>query len=370
MMRMRLWLIFIVALVTALPAQAQVKNQDPELLRFASRALSWYPDSSFEITRDERRMTASGAYRLVTVERSCASQYLSGPTSFLIDEVTSAVFIGQAASLPTDAAGGDPSKVKAFVEGFLPQALLQGLRQRARVEWASGARAGGAVMRIDLHVDSGYGEYNKPAAVTADGKVLMLGVEMPLDRDPVEYRRELLNGADLVIWDHESSASTVEIVEFSDLECPACKRKWPLIKETLKTHGQAVKHGMVGFPLPNIHPWAFRAACATWCLAQQDAHQVLEFKELFYSLQKDMEVSDVTPTSTDFVAGKGLDEEAFRACYLRDPSVTAVHGQLGLGHVVGVQATPTYVVNGWLVQMPEEAWFGQMIERLVAGRDP
>ena len=83
-----------------------------------------------------------------------------------------------------------------------------------------------------------------------------------------------------------------------------------------------------------------------------------------------MEVSQVTPTSVDFVAGHGLDETAFRDCYLRDRSLQAVHAQLALGHRLGVIATPTYFVNGWMVQMPEDEWFPELVSRILKGEEP
>ena len=87
-------------------------------------------------------------------------------------------------------------------------------------------------------------------------------------------------------------------------------------------------------------------------------------------LQREMEVGLVTPTSKDFVVGNGLDETAFGACYLKGASLDAVHSQLALGHQVGVNATPTYFINGWMVQMPRDEWFADMISRLAKGEEP
>ena len=78
----------------------------------------------------------------------------------------------------------------------------------------------------------------------------------------------------------------------------------------------------------------------------------------------------VTPTSIDFIDGRGLDEAAFRECYLRPPSIDAVHQQLGLGHSMGVNATPTYFVNGWRVQVPDGVWFPAFIDTLLKGQEP
>jgi protein-disulfide isomerase len=174
-----------------------------------------------------------------------------------------------------------------------------------------------------------------------------------------------------VVWDTAANhGSKVEIIEISDFECPACKNKWPLIQKVLEAQGGALRHGMLSFPLTMIHPWAFRAANAAWCVARQDPAALIPLKEIFYSLQREMEVSQVTPTSVDFVAGQGLDEDAFLACYLKNPSIDAVHRQMNLGNTLGVRSTPTYVVNGWMVQLPDETWFPDMVARMVAGEEP
>ena len=127
---------------------------------------------------------------------------------------------------------------------------------------------------------------------------------------------------------------------------------------------------MVSFPLTTIHPWAFRAASASWCVAQQDPHALIPFKETFYALQREMEVSLVTGTSVDFTVGRGLDEGRFRECYLRPPSIDAVHEQLSLGQIMGVASTPTYYVNGWKIQVPDGSWFPALVERLLRGEEP
>ena len=47
-------------------------------------------------------------------------------------------------------------------------------------------------------------------------------------------------------------------------ECPHCRHKWPLIKDTLDLHKGSMRHGMVSFPLTTIHPCAFRSASAAF----------------------------------------------------------------------------------------------------------
>ncbi len=326
----------------------------------------------FKVVADERIQTPSGSYRIVRVSRTCDNTILTGEPSVVIDEVTGIAYLGSVGELPFVESGAAPRSLRAFLEGFLPEVLQRNMNMRVRVSWDEPAGAtSGAIIPFNLVVDTGYGEFPKPTAVTSDGSYLIMGAGMPLDGDPVAIRLQLFAESDYVVWDHEGGdESAVEIVEFSDLECPACKAKWSLVKGVLETNSGVVRHGMVSFPLTSIHPWAFRASSATWCIGELDEQQLIPFKELFYDLQREMEVGLVTQTSIDFVVGADLDETLFRECYLRNPSLRAVHSQLALGHEVGVNATPTYFVNGWMIQMPSPEWFPDLISRLAKGEDP
>ncbi len=354
----------------AAPSPTPVVEQDPQLLRLATGLLPYCPNSTLRLSGVEQHVTPSGAYRVVTIQRSCDIEFLSTPSTLIVDDVAGLVWEGTIGRLPTRQQGISGNQLRPFLSQFLPQVLEQNMRMRTSVEWDGGDAKAGALIPFSLMVDSGYGLYRKPSAVTADGDFLVLGSWVPLDSNPVADRLAALNSSPLVIWDQDFAKAKVEIVEFSDFECPACKSKWPAIAKVLDHFKGAVRHGMVGYPLSSIHPWSFRAACANWCVASQDPALCLPLKELFYSLQKDMQLDQVGPTAIDFVTGHNLSEDEFRACFLKSPSIDAVHAQLTLGNSLGVSATPTYFINGWKVQVPNEEWLIPMVERLIAGKTP
>jgi len=370
-----LWAVIVVLAVLVVPVggaeTADPPEQDPVLLRFMERAMTYYPDSTFRVTSIERRQTPSGSYRLVEVDRACANDRLSGPRTVVIDDVSELAWFGNAAQLPLQEAGVGGDALRNFLNEFLPGALKSSLRMKATLDWTEPPYRNGALLSFWLRVDSGYGEYRRAASVTSDGAYVVLGPVYPLDEDPVEYRRRLLADSDVVVWDHVSSENApVGIVEFSDFECPACRRTWPTVKGVLDANGSKANHGMVSYPLTVIHPWSFRAACASWCVSALQSDLMLPFKELFYDLQTEMGVSLVTPTAKDFVTANGLDEAAFEACYLKSPSLDAVHSQLTLGHEIGIISTPTYVVNGYVLQVVDDEWLTQLIDDLAAGKNP
>ena len=56
----------------------------------------------------------------------------------------------------------------------------------------------------------------------------------------------------------------VNIVEFSDFQCPFCQRANPTVEQVLKTYGDKIKFVYRHYPLPN-HPNARPAAEASAC---------------------------------------------------------------------------------------------------------
>jgi protein-disulfide isomerase len=356
---------------TAAPAGAkrELPPQDAKVLRFVSRAMAWSPTAKFEILSDVKHMTPSGSYRLIQVERS-GSPKLDGRTTIVIDEPGNWVWFGNIGSLPSKDVGAKPDELKDFVSDFIPQIMMKNMRMKVKVNWEVTAKGPSALLPFNLIVETGYGTFQRPGAVTVDGALVLLGAPLPYDQDPVAYRKELFEKSDAIMWDHEDTGSTVQIVEFSDFECPACRVKWPLIKSQIEKHPKDVLHGMVNFPLPSIHPWAFRAASAAWCVATMSPTLLPPFKETFYSLQNEMETSLVTPTSIDFVIGRDLDEERFRECYLKPVSLDAVHAQMAFGNGLGINSTPTYFINGWKVLAADALTLDLLVKALLAGEEP
>ena len=350
-------------------AKPELPPQDAEVLRFVARALPWHPTSNFKILSDDKQMTPSGAFRLIQVERT-GSQRLDGRTSLLIDEPGKAVWFGNIGRLPSKDVGAGVEELKAFVEVFIPDLLMKNMRMKVKVDWNVTKQGPSALLLFALDVDTGYGSFRRPGAVTADGGLVLLGAPLPFDQDPVAYRRELFENSDTIMWDHENEDAMVRIVEFSDFECPACRVKWPLVKSQIEKNPETVLHGMVNFPLPSIHPWAFRSASAAWCVSDMSPTLLPQFKETFYSLQNDMELSLVTPTSVDYVIGHGLDEQQFLECYLKPVSLDAVHAQMAFGNALGINSTPTYFVNGWMLLASDALTLDQLVKAMIAGEEP
>ncbi len=135
----------------------------------------------------------------------------------------------------------------------------------------------------------------------------------------------------------------VTVVEFSDLQCPFCKRHsletQPILDEQFVDSGQVLwifKH----FPL-SIHPQAPAAGIAAECAAEQG-----QFWEMHHAAFENVErwsVEDPNPIFVELAGDLGLDVAAFETC-IADPAMADRVQSDMIDGMQFVQGTPTFIV--------------------------
>ncbi len=360
-MRRGVWMA--VALLAAVPVRAQVSEQT--LKQFARAAMGYEPGTTIALVKVTPGTTSVGSYQAVNVERTSLKPDAKDNFAMLVDPQVGTAAAGLLFPLPESGLAVTPETLPYFVEQALPQALSTWLSAKVRVPWPMTPSKPGAVVPLVAHVFTGYGNMQMPLAVTADGKWLIIGSTWPLGRDPREVRREILEHAE-VQWDPGHENAPVKVVEFSDFQCPGCKMGWGKVKPVLARFGDKVRHGIVTFPLVSMHPWAFKAAVAGYCVGQYWPERVVDLKEECYRLQETLTVESLDEVVFGFLAEHGLAKDKFSACYLKDPSVDAVLRHLDLGYRVGVFGTPTFFASGEALPWPEPEWFEKRLAAIIA----
>ena len=131
----------------------------------------------------------------------------------------------------------------------------------------------------------------------------------------------------------------VTIIEFSDYQCPFCKRAETTVQEVLKAYGpDKVRLVYRNFPLP-FHSDARPAAEAAGCAAEQG-----KFWEYH---QKLMDAKELNAESLKKLAGEvGLDKKKFDECVAAEKFKDAVEKDIEAGQEAGVNGTPAFFING------------------------
>jgi protein-disulfide isomerase len=131
----------------------------------------------------------------------------------------------------------------------------------------------------------------------------------------------------------------VTIIEFSDFQCPYCRRVQPILQQVLKDYHGTVKLVFRDFPLRNIHPQAQKAAEAAQCAAEQQQFWAYHDK-LFATTQLE------EPALKQYAQELGLDMQRFEPCVTSGKYAQEVERDLQDGLNAGVSATPSFFVNG------------------------
>jgi protein-disulfide isomerase len=346
-MTKRLTIVAVVAtLLIAGSAPGQTTAESEAVKRFARAFLTYVPDSTYEVRFDHAGTTPYGTYQVYTVIRSVEPEKSTEQVAIILDQKTRLLAAGLVAPVPATDPPITPENLPRFVTGGLPQVLAQVFPSiKVRVKWPGSPARPTSLVPLQIDVSTGYGWAHMPLELTADGKYMALGGIWNLDQDPRATRREIIDPA-MVQWDPGHETAPVKVVEFSDYECPACKRGWGEMKPALAELGDSVRHGIVNFPLVNNHPWAFRAAVAGACIFKLWPEQLLAFKEEMYRLQDSMTVSSVDEAVFGFLDQHELDKAAFLGCHMKDASIDRVLAQMDVGHRLGVLGTPAYYANG------------------------
>lgn len=149
----------------------------------------------------------------------------------------------------------------------------------------------------------------------------------------------------------------VRIVEFSDFQCPFCR----VVQETLAAvrarHPDRVAIVYRHLPLDALHPHARAAANAVECAGEQG--RFAEYHDGLFAAQDSIGVR----SWDHFAEEAGLpDLDAFRQCVAENRYADRVERDALLAAELGLEATPTLIVNGTVYSgaPPEEE-----LERLV-----
>ena len=136
----------------------------------------------------------------------------------------------------------------------------------------------------------------------------------------------------------------VTLVEFSDFQCPFCAKGAKILKEIKKKYGDKVKVVFKNFPLP-FHKHAQTAAEASLCAHEQGVAHFWKLHDHMFENQNMLKKEDLISKAK----GLGLKEKAFKSCLEGKKYAKRVKADMDEGKVVGVKSTPTFFINGQMI---------------------
>ncbi len=154
----------------------------------------------------------------------------------------------------------------------------------------------------------------------------------------------------------------VIIIEFSDFQCPLCRKVQPTLKSLLAKYEGRVSLAYRDFPLRGMHGQAELGAESSRCAGEQG--KFWEYHDLLFDNPDKLNQNGLL----ELARNAKLGEKQFDSCLSSGKYRSQVERDLQDGIRAGVMGTPGIFINGILLSGAQpEAAFEQVIESELAG---
>ena len=196
---------------------------------------------------------------------------------------------------------------------------------------------------VNVQISSPQGQGTQTFFVSADGKHAVVGEIIPFGKHPFESAKlELQKNATGPA--RGPANAPVNVVEFSDLQCPHCKEANPTIERLVKDDPD-VHFVFQNFPLP-MHNWAQKAAAYADCTAKFSNDAFWKFIASVYEAQAEITAENADQKLTELADKAGVKGPDVAACSTQNDTQARVEASISLGKSLDVNSTPTLFING------------------------
>ncbi len=179
--------------------------------------------------------------------------------------------------------------------------------------------------------------------VAPDGLHALVGEVIPFGARPFDPAKQLLDKG-ITGPERGPKDAPVTIVEFGDLQCPACKTAQPTI-EALVAAEPTARFVFQNFPL-EMHNWAAKGAAYADCVGRASNDAFWKFVSKTYETQSDITAENADEKLIAIADGAGVKGADIAACAVKPETKARVDASLALGKSVDVTGTPTVFING------------------------
>jgi protein-disulfide isomerase len=180
------------------------------------------------------------------------------------------------------------------------------------------------------------------------GQIALVGELIPFGANPYAPARAKLKGA--FGPSRGGQNPPIDVVEFSDLQCPHCKVAQPIVEKLVADFPQ-IRFTFQQFPLPaSLHPWAMKAAQYADCAGQMNKDAFWKYVDAIFENQGGIALATADDKLKELATANGLDAQKIAACAASPETGARIKKSLELGETLNVNETPTVFINGRVVR--------------------
>jgi protein-disulfide isomerase len=246
---------------------------------------------------------------------------------------------------PAEKAGAAPTVVlpsEDTVNAFMKQTFGYDPQVSWKISSIKPAPVPG-LAQVDAILASPQGQQISRFYVTMDGDHAVVGDIIPFGARPFDRVMKILDKG-ITGPGRGPKSAPVTIVEFGDLQCPACKAAQPNVEALVAAEPNA-RFVFQNFPL-EMHNWAAKGAAYADCVGQASNAAFWKFIAKTYETQTDITAENADEKLTALADGAGVKGADIAGCATTPVTKAHIDASLALGKEVSVTGTPTLFING------------------------
>ncbi len=174
-------------------------------------------------------------------------------------------------------------------------------------------------------IDGGYDPLNKPSVANTYNNTSITDIEITSE----DHIRGNIN-------------TTVTMIEYSDFECPFCKKFQPTLEKILEDYDGQVRLVYHHLPL-SFHINSQKAAEASECA--DDQGMFWEMHDYMFANQESLNITSLKNAATEL----GMNPTSFNNCLDSGIYESLIKDSIAEAHAVDINGTPVTFINGTLV---------------------
>jgi protein-disulfide isomerase len=307
---------------------------DPKLDKAIREALPVCDGATVKYEESPVKLPQRFLGTLVQVEskvQSCTGQYIAAVSP------TGGFFLGSPWPIAEEVGGTIELKLKNFAWRNMQTNLTAELERRVTED---------GLVPVTLWQTTESGKAPLYGLVDPEGRTFFLGNFKRLGGDIPAQRTKVFES--LAAKSPSKGSGPVTIIEFSDFQCPSCRRASGWVDPIVKKHDGKVRYVRYDLPL-TMHPWAFPAALAGRAIHRQKPELFWDFKKNVYDNQDQLNAFMFWDWARAWAEDHDLDLKKYDADLENAELRAEILRGAGLALSNDVRATPTYIVNGIIV---------------------
>jgi hypothetical protein len=327
---------FLLALALAIAVPLFAFEVDPRLDRALRGALPVCGDTKLSYAELPLQLPKGfkGAFVKIESSRPSCSGRLAGVLA-----PSGAFYIG----MPWPIGGEEGRTIEEKLRSFTWRNL-----QEVATAQVDRTRNADGLLSVTLLTTTEDGKVPMQGLVDPEGQIFFLGQFRSAGSDVSAARARAFESLMERAPARGNDSAPVVLVEFSDFQCPSCKRAAAFAESILARHGDRVRYVRFDLPLTG-HSWSFAASLAGRAIYHQSPELFWDYKAQVYENQDSLNAFTIAEWARTFAEDRALDMERYDADVASAPIRQDLLSGAGLAFSNDIRATPTFMVNGALV---------------------